>query len=35
MQHAWQLHQMSVFGAAGHLVAALKPRQGAADLSAG
>ena len=35
MQHARQLHQMSVFGAAGHLVAALKPRQGAADLSAG
>ena len=35
MQHAGQLHQMSVFGAAGHLVAPFKPRQRAADLSAG
>ena len=35
MQHAGQLHQMRVFGTAGHLVAPFEPRQRAADLSAG
>ena len=35
MQHAGQLHQMSIFRATGHFVVPFKPRQRSTDLSAG